>query len=656
MSQPRVLPYGEWPSPINVADLARGTLVLHFPGFAKTPHGEQVWWVEVRPEADGRYALVARTGDGTDVDVLGPQWSPRSRIIEYGARPWVFVPGVGTVFSFWDDQRLYLLREGSTQPHPLTVAPTDELTHMYGEPVAAPDGEHVWVVRESHWTGDVTDIERAIVSVPLDGSAATTDAGVGILAAGHRFFGYPRPSADGQRIAYIAWDHPQMPWDGTLLYVADVAEGEGSNARVIAGSTSESVLQPEWADADHLYAISDRTGWWNLYRFGVDDGTATPLCPRDEEFAQPLWQLGYTTYGVMSDGQLAVLHGVGEQRLSRLDPTTGELHPVVTDLDFSEELQVSGTRIVAGAGGPATRTGMVTVDLATAERDTLKYASSVEVDPAYLPEAFPLTVDGPDGPVHAWVYPPRNPDVVAPEGELPPYLAMVHGGPTGHVTPRLSLGKALYTSHGIGVIDINYGGSSGYGRAYRERLRERWGIVDVQDTVAAMRGLCEQGLADPARLGIVGGSAGGWTTLASLVFADTFACGAAYFPVTDLLPFAESTHDFESRYLDGLIGELPAHRDRYIERSPLTHLDKLHVPVLLLQGDDDKVVPPEQPASVARALASKGIPHRYLLFAGEQHGFRKAENMIAALEAELSFYGQVFGYEAPDVPFLELTR
>jgi dipeptidyl aminopeptidase/acylaminoacyl peptidase len=654
------LPYGSWPSPISASDIAAGTVHLEFPGFVDTADGERVCWVEGRPADGGRHALVTQLADGSTADVIGPEWSPRSRIIEYGARPWVAVDG-GIVFCFWDDQRLYLQR-GDAEPSPLTPASTDDERWMYGEPVPG-TGDDVIVVRESHTGADEhPSVTRQLVRVPLDGSAAADPGAVSILADEHQFFAGPRVSPDGRHLAYIAWDHPQMPWDGTLLCVRDLSGGsDAAHAsqspgpeRVLAGGTSESLLQPEWADDHHVYAISDRSGWWNLYRFSLDGGEPASLCPREEEFALPLWLIGLTFYGVLDDGRLAVLHGVGQTQLSLLDPATGELTDLAPGLEWGDEIKVSGSRVVSTAASLTTSTAITTVDAATGAVDVVRRSSSVTVDPAYLPVAQPLTVDGPRGLVHAWVFPPRHPEATAPAGELPPYVAFVHGGPTSQVSPKLSLLKAYFTSRGIGVIDVNYGGSSGYGREYRDRLREQWGVVDVEDTVAAVRGLCDAGLADPARLAIEGGSAGGWTTLAALVFADTFAAGAAYFPVTDLLPFAETTHDFESRYLDGLIGPLPECRDRYVDRSPLTHLDRLHVPVILLQGDDDKVVPPSQPAAVAAALKAKGVPHRYLVFEGEQHGFRKAESIITALEAELSFYGQVFGFEPPGVPRLEL--
>ena len=375
MSTPQTLPYGSWPSPITAQDIAQGTTSLSFPGFVPSSDGEQVWWVEGRPQDGGRFAIVAREADGTDRDVVPTQWNVRSRIHEYGARPWAHAPSVGTVFTFWDDQRLYLMPEGGTEPTALTSAPTDAVTHMYGEPVVAPDRASVWVIRETQRTaGDTKEIERALVCVPLDGSGVD-DAVVTTLASGHRFFAYPRPSRDGRRIAYIAWDHPQMPWDGTLLCVADVNDGVGSGARVLAGSTTESVLQPEWADDDHLYAISDRTGWWNLYRLGVDDGTVEALCPREEEFAQPLWVLGYSTYGVLGDGRLAVQHGVGQMSLSVLDPKDGSLTDVGAGLEFGEELQVSGMRVVNEAGSLTSSAAITVVDVATDDIEVVRRSS-----------------------------------------------------------------------------------------------------------------------------------------------------------------------------------------------------------------------------------------------------------------------------------------
>ncbi len=658
MSRPTTLPYGSWPSPISAADVASGTLSLAFPGIVPTSDAAaaEIWWLEGRPQDGGRFALVRRASDGTVSDVLGPEWSIRSRIIEYGAHPWTPVPG-GTVFCFWDDQRLYLLPDGATDPQPLTTAPTDDSTHMYGEPRLGPDGT-VLAVRETR-SGET--VRRTLVLVPLDGSAADTDSSVTVVNDQHHFYAHPRLSPDGSKVSYIAWDHPQMPWDGTVAAVVDLEPELPASERVLLGSTSESVMQPEWADDDHLYLVSDRSGWWNLYRLGLTDGTLDPLTPRHEEFSSPLWQLGLTTYGVLADGRLAVTHGRGHEQLSVLDPSTGSLVSSGLEHAWDPYVMTSGTTVVSVARSNTLPWSVVTADIGGANSqtaftlDVIRRSLTVLPAAGYLSRAESRTFTGVGGrDIHAFVYRPSNPDAVAPDGELPPFVVQVHGGPTSHAVPGVSLERAYFTSRGIGVIDVNYGGSSGYGREYRNRLLRQWGVVDVEDSVAAAQSLAEAGDADRARLGIRGGSAGGWTTVAALVQTDSFAAGAAYYPVTDLLPFAEDTHDFESRYLDGLIGPLPEARDLYVDRSPLTHLHQLRTPILLLQGDDDKVVPPSQPQAVAVALAGTGVPHAYLLFAGEQHGFRKAESNITALESELSFYGQVFGFTPPGVPELPL--
>ena len=660
MNEPATLPYGSWPSPISAADVATGTLSLEFPGIVPTSDGvSEIWWLEGRPQDGGRFALVRRASDGVVSDVLGPEWSVRSRIIEYGAHPWTRVPG-GTVFCFWDDQRLYLLPDGAATPHPLTTAPSGDTTHMYGEPRPGPAGT-LLAVRETR-TGEA--VSRSLVMVPLDGSAAGDDNNITVVNDQHHFYSHARLSPDGSRVSYIAWDHPQMPWDGTVAAVVDLAQALPASERVLLGSTTESVMQPEWADDDHLYLVSDRSGWWNLYRLGLTDGALDALAPRDEEFSSPLWLLGLTAYGLLADGRLAVTHGRGHEQLSVLDPTTGSLVSSGLGHTWDTYVMTSGSTVVSVAQSNTLPWSVVAVEIGQTATgldeftlDVVRQELTVLPDAGYLPLAEPRTFTGVDGrDIHAFVYHPSNPDAVAPDGELPPFIVHVHGGPTAHSVPGVSLERAYFTSRGIGIVDVNYGGSSGYGREYRNRLRGQWGVVDVEDSAAAAQSLAKEGDADPARLGIRGGSAGGWTTVAALVQTDSFAAGAAYYPVTDLLPFAEDTHDFESRYLDGLIGPLPEAHDLYVERSPLTHLDELRTAILLLQGDDDKVVPPSQPQAVADALAGTGVPHAYLLFAGEQHGFRMAESNITALESELSFYGQVFGFTPPGVPHLPLEH
>ncbi len=654
-----VAPYGAWPSPLSAREVARGGVPLGAVALA----GDDVWWTEGRPAEGGRQTVVRLDEAGRPRELLPAGWNARTRVHEYGGRSWLPVPaggGTGLVFSRWDDQRLYRVDPGPGDPVPLTPAPAEPAALRYADAVLGPDRRSVWCVRESHERADGrARIRRAIVSVPLDGSAADDPPAVRMIVAGSDFLAYPRPAPDGHRLAWIAWDHPRMPWDGTELRIAEIGpDGAAGESRTVLGGPAESVLQPEWADDGNLYVVSDRSGWWNLYRLGVDGGEPEALCPREEEFAEPLWLLGRASYAVLGDGRLAVLHGTEPCRLGVLDPASGEL--VDPDLPFTvwqPTLAAGGDVVVGLAASPVEADTVVRVEPGTGRMRRLRASIDHPPDPGYLPGPRAITVPGPGGrDVHATAYPPANRDASAPAGELPPWIVFVHGGPTSHSTAELDLQIAYFTSRGLGVVEVNYGGSSGYGRAYRERLRGQWGVVDVEDCVAVARALVQRGEADGARLAIRGGSAGGWTTLAALTGTDVFAAGTSYYGVSELVRFVEDTHDFESRYLDGLIGRLPEDRHVYAERAPLSHVDDLSCPVLLLQGLEDRVVPPSQSQLFADALARKGIPHAYLTFAGEQHGFRRAETIVAALEAELSFYGQVFGFTPPGVPVLPLVR
>lgn len=646
-------PYGAWPSPISAADVARSGIRLGFPQLVGA-HGEQVWWSEGRPEQAGRQAVVRWSVDGSVHDVLPAPWNARTRVHEYGGRSFLAVPADGghaLVFAEFTDQRLYRLDPQAPDPTPLTPAPDTPGALRYADLVLDPGGRSVWCVRESHHPDG--RIGHALVTVPLDGSGEVTE-----VVSGSDFVAWPRPSADGRMLAWVAWDHPRMPWDGTELRVGRIdPDGTVGRWHTLLGGPTESVFQPEWAGPDTLYAASDRTGWWNLYRLSTAGGPPEALCPREEEFGFPLWQLGYRGYSVLDDGRLAVLHGLGQPVLGVLDPTTGRLEDL--DLPYTEwtpTLSARGGLATAVAASPVLAPSVLRVDLAAGTAHAVRSSLADTPDPAYLPRPISEVLAGPGGrDVHANVYPPTNPEVSAPAGELPPYVVFVHGGPTARSAMVLDLEKAYFTSRGIGVIDVNYGGSSGYGRAYRERLREQWGVVDVEDSVAAVRALAEAGQADGARLAIRGGSAGGWTVLAALTGTDVFAAGTSYYGVAELLKFAEDTHDFESRYVDGLVGPLPDCQDRYVQRAPLSHVEELSCPVLLLQGAEDKVVPPSQSEMFRDALARKGIAHAYLLFDGEQHGFRRADTRLACLHAELSFYGQVLGFDPPGVPRLALT-
>lgn len=659
----QTLPHGEWPSLISAADVAESGVSLGFVDVL----GEEIWWGETRPSEAGRATVVRRKADGTVVDALPAPWHARSRVHEYGGKAWLPLPGVGgdepsLAFANWDDQRLYVLEPGTTAPRALTPEPAEAGALRYADPVLSPDGREVLCIREQHVDAKVT---RRIVAVPLDGSASEDPTWVREVAGDSDFLAGPRISPDGQRIAWLAWDHPRMPWEGTELRLADLEGGVATRVRTVLGGPEESVLQPEWADDSTLYAVSDRTGWWNLYRLDVGDPASNdvpaadpvPLCPRDEEFGFPMWVLGFVSYRVLADGRIAVIHGTGTYAVALIDPSSGRLTDV--DVPFTvwvPTLALVGDDIAAVVGSATEPPTVVRINLATGDVRRLRPSLDRVPDPAYLPEPRSEALPGPDGRVvHAHVFPPRNADVQAPSGELPPYVVFVHGGPTAQSFPILTLDIAYFTSRGIGVVSVDYGGSTGYGRAYRELLEGQWGIVDVQDCVAAAQALVDEGEADGARVAIRGGSAGGWTTLAALTTTDFFTAGVSYFGVAELLRFAEDTHDFESRYLDSLIGPLPEAHDLYVERAPLSHVDAVSCPVLLLQGSEDEVVPPSQSLMFRDALARKGILHAYLEFEGEQHGFRKAASIIRAHEAELSFYGQVFGFEPPGVPRVELS-
>jgi dipeptidyl aminopeptidase/acylaminoacyl peptidase len=675
--------YGEWPSPIEGADVARMRVGLSFPVITSA----HVWWQETRPSEGGRLAVVRQGPDGVRRDLLPVPWNARTRVHEYGGRSYLPLPD-GFLFANFADQRLYRCRTAGpadaaapeslmAAPEPLTSAPAEEAADRFADFVLSPGGDEVWCVRERHIGRRIT---RAIVAVPLDGSAAGHAGAVQVLVSGSDFYAFPAPSPDGSALAWICWDHPRMPWDGTELRVAAVGEWR---QWAIMGGKQESVLAPVWRDNRSLYVTSDRSGWWNLYLVNLTEpaGAPRPLCPREEEFAAPLWQLGTHPFAVLDDGRLAVSHGTGLSRLGVLDPETGQL----ADFDlpyqsFSPWLSASGRSVVATAGGPAVPLSVVRVDIPEAGRQAgrgqavvteLRREAEALPDAAYLPVPRAERLAGPSGSVvHALVYPPANPAVTAPDGEppanpavtapdgeLPPYIVWVHGGPTSHVVPELDLAKAFFTSRGIGIIDVNYGGSSGYGRAYRERLRGQWGVVDVADVMAAALALAEAGEADGKRLGVRGGSAGGWTALAAVTSGigeaergAVFAAAVSYSGVSDLRGFAAQTHDFESRYLDGLIGPLPESGALYAERAPVGHVSGRTCPILLLQGLDDPIVPPAQSESIATELSARGIPYALITFAGESHGFRKAESIVASLEAELSFYGQIMGFTPPGVP------
>lgn len=630
------LPFGSWPSPISAADLSASGHPVEGGRFV----GDEIWWAEMRPTENGRTTICRTSGDSVEV-LLPEPFNARTRVHEYGGGAWDVTGDGRIVFAEFSDQRVYITAPGEA---PVAVTPAPEVTSSvrYGELSIV--GTDALAVRETHDGGKVT---RDIVVIGLDGS------GVRSLVSGSDFLAYPRLSPDGSTLAWIAWDHPRMPWDGTELRIADLGSGEWTT---VIGGHEESVLQPEWIDDDTLYVISDRTGWWNIYK-ATTGGDIAPLHAAEADFGAPLWQLGARWYTILDDGKLLTARTFGTDTLAVLDPSTG----AAEDIDLGGLTSVTlggrrGTSVLVKAGGAQSPAGLRVLDLDTGEIALVRSGLESVPDADYLPLGEPVTFEGAEREVHAIVYAPRNPHYQGLDGELPPYVAFVHGGPTAHVAPALNPVFAYFTSRGIGVVDVNYGGSSGYGREYRNRLRGQWGIVDVEDTVAAVKGLADAGLADPARLAIEGGSAGGWTVLAALTSSDVFACGASYYGVAELELFVAETHDFESRYIDGLIGPLPEAIDLYRTRAPVNNVDGLSCPVLLLQGLSDPIVPPSQAERFRDALVAKGIPHAYLAYEGESHGFRKLETQVDARESELSFYGQVLGFTPPGIPKLELWR
>lgn len=638
----QVAPYGSWKSPIT-PQLAGGDAVrLSAPAIC----GDDIYWCEGRPTEQGRVALVRRTPDGETRDVIPGPFNVRTRVHEYGGVSyWVTDAALyaGIYFSNFVDQRLYRLRPGDA-PRPITP----DAALRYADCILDAQRGRLIAVRQDHTRQDAGAAGGDPVNTLVGLDLGREDGGR-VLAAGHDFYASPRLSPDGARLAWLAWRHPNMPWDGTELWVAQVsADGALVDAHIVAGGPTESIFQPEWSPDGVLHFVSDRTGWWNLYRWRA--GQAEALCPRAAEFGAPQWAFGMSTYGFASERELVcTFFQGGRWHLAVLDLVTLALEEIATPYTELADLRVAGSRLLFRAGSPTEPASLVLSDLAERRFTVLRRSGNLAVDPGYL--SIPQEIEFPtqDGlPVYAYYYPPRNRDFVGPAGEKPPLLVLSHGGPTGASGATLNLGIQYWTSRGFAVVDVNYGGSTGYGRAFRERLKGNWGVVDVDDCVGAALYLAGRGDADPGRLAIRGGSAGGYTTLSALAFRDVFKAGASHFGVSDLETLATDTHKFESRYLDGLVGPYPARRDLYIERSPIHHTDGLNCALILFQGLDDQMVPPEQSRLMYEAVRAKGLPVAYLAYEGEGHGFRQAANIVRTLEAELYFYSEVFRFNLAD--------
>jgi dipeptidyl aminopeptidase/acylaminoacyl peptidase len=631
-TKPTVAPYGSWRSPISAQMLVQGA--VRFGDVAVD--GDTLYWVEGRPEEQGRYVIVRRTAAGKIDDILPPPFSARTTVHEYGGGALAAAAG-SVFFTNYADQRLWQI-EPDEAPRPITT----ESPLRFADFVHDDAHKRLISVCEDH-TNSGHEPANRIVAISLADSKVTS------LVEGADFYSNTRLSPDGRQIAWLSWNHPNMPWDGTELFVAPIAvDGSLGKPRKVAGGDDESIFQPSWSPDGTLYFVSDRTNWWNL--FADRDGTSQPVLPVDAEFGAPQWVFGTTTYGFQPDGSIIARYTRGGKwSVTRIDPHSGKHEPIKLPYSNISSIDVATNRAYAIAGSPVEPESLVEIDLTTGQSQMIRRSSPVQPDRDYtsIPETIEFPTDG-GKTAHAFYYPPANRDFRGPKSEAPPLLVLIHGGPTSATAAQFRLTTQYWTSRGFGVCDVNYGGSTGYGREYRDRLRDAWGVVDVHDAVNAACFLADKGKADRTKLMIRGGSAGGYTALACLTFSDVFRCGASLYGISDLALMVRDTHKFESRYLDRLVGLYPQDEARYRERSPIFHLDRFKRPVILLQGLEDKVVPPNQAELILESLKKRGVPVAYVPFPGEQHGFRKAENIIRAHEAELYFYSRILGFEPAD--------
>lgn len=636
-----VAPYGAWKSRISASLLTESAIGLR----DVAVDGEDIYWSEGRPSEGGRTVIVRSHGSGAVADAVPNGFNARSRVHEYGGGFYAVREGVVLACRF-EDQRVYRIEGAAAVP--VTPEPAIPAGDRYAD--LEFHGDRVICVRERH----LDDIEAvtSLVTFPIDGSSDPV-----VISEGNDFYSTPRASPDGRQLAWLSWNHPNMPWDGTELWCAALAEdGTVSESELVAGGEDESIFQPEWSPDGVLHFVSDRSGWWNIYRLA--GGSTDSVHPMDVEFGVPQWVFGMRRYCFLPDGRVvAMFVDRGVDQIGVIDDEMITVIPTPYT-SFRVWLATYGNSACVVAGSPSEALEVVTIDAHTGDRGVLRTSLDRVPSPESMSHPKPIEYPTTDNATaHAFYYPPHNPAFEAPGGERPPLLVLSHGGPTSATDAVLDLAVQFWTSRGFAVVDVNYRGSTGYGREYRNALRGRWGVVDLDDCINAALYLVDEGLADPDRLAIRGGSAGGYTTLCALTFSDVFSAGASYFGVGDLAALAEDTHKFESRYLDRLVGPYPEAADLYAERSPVNHLEDFDCPVVLFQGLDDRVVPPEQAEDMVEALDARGVPHAYVSYEGEGHGFRRAENIKGSLEAELYFYGKVFGFDpADDLPAISIAH
>jgi dipeptidyl aminopeptidase/acylaminoacyl peptidase len=634
MNTPKVAGYGSWKSPITSNLISSGLKILDV---QIEIDDDDIYWVEMRPTEAGRYVIVRRSHDGGTSDVTPNPYNVRTRVHEYGGGAYKIERGA-IYFANFSDQRLYRQSPNSI-PEPITP----EGVMRYADGVIDKRRERIICVCQDHTNND-KEPENYLAAIDIRGKQTVQK-----LVSGNDFYSSPQVKPDGSQLAWLTWNHPEMPWDYTELWVGKIEEnGIISNPIRIAGGSEGSICQPKYSPDGVLYFVSEKTGWWNLYRYR--DGLIEPLCEMEAEFGMPHWVFGQSNYGFTSARQLICIYlRDGESHLASLDTETLQFEIIDAPYTSISSIKAASDYVVLLAGSPTEDMAIIRLELATGKKEVLCRSTEVIVESGYLsvPEAIEFATNG-GLTSHALYYRPKNSEFTGPDDERPPLIVISHGGPTGATSSVLNLLIQYWTSRGFAVADVNYGGSTGYGREYRQRLDGQWGIVDVDDCVNCALYLIDRGEVDGERTAIRGGSAGGYTTLAALTFRDVFKAGASYYGVSDLEALAKDTHKFESRYLDRIVGPYPACRDIYLERSPINHVEQLSCPVIFFQGDEDKVVPPDQAEEMVNALHRKGIPAAYILFQGEQHGFRKAENIKRALDAELYFYSRIFGFELAD--------
>ncbi|MEG3859373.1 S9 family peptidase [Microcoleus sp. herbarium12] len=642
-----LLPYGSWKSPITSDLIVSGTVGLGQIAI----DGDDIYWVEGRPSEAGRSVIVRRTPDGKITDVTPAPFNVRTRVHEYGGNAFAVASGV-IYFSNFGDKQIYCQAVDS-QPEHLTPA----ANCCYADMIVDQQRNRLICVREDY-AGE-GECVNTIVSIDLNNG---TD--IQILTQGNDFYASPRLSPDGSQLSWICWNHPNMPWDGTELWVAEInAEGSLGEKNLVAGGVDESIFQPEWSPNKVLYFVSDKSNWWNFYRTPLNPsglrGEAKietssreqpeiePVCEMAAEFGLPQWVFGMSTYAIISETQIICTYTQqGKWHLASMDLATKQLTNIDTPYTDISSVKARGETVVFLAGSPIAPTAIVQLNLATNQREILRKSSDLSIDAGYFSVPQPLEFPTENGlTAFGFFYPPKNQDFAAPAGEKPPLVVKSHGGPTAATSSSMNLKIQYWTSRGFAVLDVNYGGSTGYGREYRKRLQDSWGIVDVDDCANGAKYLAQEGLVDGARMAIAGGSAGGYTTLCALTFRDVFKAGASYYGVSDLEALTNDTHKFESRYLDGLIGPYPDRKDLYVARSPIHSAERLSCPVIFFQGLEDKVVPPNQAEMMVEILKAKGLPVAYIAYEGEQHGFRRAENIKRTLDGEFYFYSRVFGFE-----------